>query len=97
MYLQVPSEISGRQFKAVFTIMLQTVPPYLVAVFFWSPEDLANGKYKYRTALITVKECGEKLSWPGFDANAENGDCGIIHMKQPEWSFKELHSVDIDE
>lgn len=97
MYLQVGTEITARKFTAVFTIMLQTVPPYLVAVFFWAPDDLANGKYKYHTALLTVKECQEKLSWPGYDSAAESGDCGIIHMKQPEWAARELHPVDIDE
>ena len=97
MYQQVATEITGRKFNTTIMIMLQTVPPYLVAVFIWSPDDLQNGKYKYRHALDTVKECQDKQSWPGFDASAEAGNFGIIELKQPEWAMKELHPVDIDE
>ncbi|SHK93644.1 PDDEXK-like protein of unknown function [Chitinophaga jiangningensis] len=97
MYQKVMSDITGRQFNVTIMIMLQTVPPYLPAVFIWTPEDLANGKYKYRFALDTIKECQDKMIFPGFDAAAESGNAGIIELEQPEWSAKLLHPVDIDE
>jgi hypothetical protein len=97
MYQEVLSHITGRKFNVTIMIMLQTVPPYLPAVFIWSPQDLQNGKYKYRFALDTVKECLDKKTFPGFDASAENGNAGIIEMEQPDWAAKLLHPVDIDE
>lgn len=51
MYQEVMSSVTGRNFNVTIMIMLQTVEPYDVAVLFWSPDDLANGKYKYRYAL----------------------------------------------
>lgn len=97
MYQETISHITGRKFNVTIMIMLQTVPPYLPAVFWWSPEDVQNGKYKYRFALDTVKECNDKLSYPGFDASAEEGNYGIINMQLPEWSQKLLHPIDINE
>jgi hypothetical protein len=96
MYQKVVSDITGRKFNVTIMVMLQTVPPFLPAVFWWDAEDLANGKYKYRVALDTVKECTEKQTWPGFDAAAESGNCGLIDLQQPDWSKKELHPVDVE-
>jgi hypothetical protein len=96
MYLDVASQITGRKFNAVITIMLQTSPPYLPAVLFWDAEDLANGKYKYHSALQVIKDCQESQKYPGFDAMAEVGHNGIICMKQPAWALKELLPVSIE-
>lgn len=97
MYQEVMSGITGRNFNATIMIMLQTVEPYDVAVLFWSPDDLANGKYKYHYALSIVKDCFEKNWFPGYDAKAEEGARGIIDMQLPEWSQKMLHPVAIDD
>lgn len=97
MYQEVMSNITGRKFNVTILIMLQTVPPYLPAVFWWDAEDLQNGKYKYRSALETVKRCKDSMSFPGYDSAAESGNYGIIEMKQPDWAMKELHPVDIDD
>lgn len=96
MYQEVMSYVSGRQFNVTIMIMLQTVPPYDVAVLWWDPEDLQLGKYKYANALQTVKDCFDKKLFPGFDARAESGNYGIIDMKLPEWSMKEIAPVDIE-
>lgn len=96
MYQNVVSDITGIPFNATIMIMLQTVAPYLPAVFWWAPEDLANGKYKYRYSLDTVKSSMDSGLWPGFEAMAESGNYGIINMTQPEWSRKLLHPVDIE-
>lgn len=97
MYQEVMSSITGRKFNVTIMIMLQTVEPYDVAVLFWSPDDLANGKYKYHYALSIVKDCFEKKWFPGYDAKAEEGARGIIDMQLPEWSHKLLHPVAIDD
>lgn len=97
MYQEVVSHVTGRNFNVTIMIMLQTVPPYLPAVFWWNAEDLANGKYKYRSALETVRQCKESMLYPGFDAMAENGNYGIIDLLQPEWAKKELHPIDLED
>ena len=51
---------------------------YDVAVLFWSPDDLANGKYKYHYALSIVKDCFDKKWFPGYDAKAEEGARGVL-------------------
>ena len=98
MYQEVMSSVTGRNFNVTIMIMLQTVEPYDVAVLFWSPDDLANGKYKYHYALSIVKDCFDNHGiFPGYDAMAEEGARGIIDMQLPEWSRKMLHPVAIDE
>lgn len=97
MYQKVMSDITGRQFNCTIMIMLQTVPPYDVAVLWWSPDDIQLGKYKYEHAIMTVKECMDNGWFPGFDSLAESGSHGIIDMKLPEWSEKELHPVDMED
>lgn len=96
MYLEVASQITGRKFTAVICIMIQTVAPFLPAVFLYSPDDLANGKYRYRTALRNVREAMDKKHWPGFDSYAEADDHGIIAMNLPEWSRREKLPQTID-
>jgi hypothetical protein len=97
MYQIVASEVTGRKFNVTIMIMLQTVPPYLPAVFWWTPDDLQNGKYKYRNAMSIVAECESRRLFPGFDAMSESGNYGIIELFQPEWSKKELPPVDIED
>lgn len=96
MYQEVMSHVTGRNFNTTIMIMLQTVQPYDVAVLYWQPDDLQNGKYKYRYALSIVKDCFDKKIFPGFDALAEDGACGIIDFSLPEWSKKILHPVSVD-
>lgn len=96
MYLDVASQVTGRKFTAVICVMLQTVSPYLPAVFIYDADDLANGKYRYRIALRNVREAIDKNSWPGFDSFAEEGQFGIIQMKLPEWSLREKLPQTID-
>lgn len=90
MYAEGYEKITGRKVKGVFCIMLQTVLPYLPVVFYYSPEDIANGKYRFRTALRNVKEAMLRNNWPGFDSYAEEDNHGIINMMLPEWSRREV-------
>ncbi|KAA9357270.1 PD-(D/E)XK nuclease-like domain-containing protein [Larkinella humicola] len=96
MYLEVASQVTGRKFTGVVTVMLQTVPPYLPAVFWWDAEHLANGKYQYHQALQTVKACHESGLYPGFDAFAESpDDRGLIPLSLPEWVLRETQPIGI--
>lgn len=97
MYQEVMSNVTGRKFNVTIMIVLQTVAPFLPAVFIWDPEDLANGKYKYRYALDTIKDCEESNLYPGFESLAESGNYGIINMKQPEWASKLLQPIDLED
>ena len=76
--------------------MLQTVPPYAPAVFWWTPEDIFYGKEKYRHALSIVKDCYDKKVFSGFDVFAERDNYGIIEMKQPEWAHKIISPVETE-
>ncbi len=95
MYQEVVSKVTGRDFNTTIMIMLQTVAPYGVAVMVWNGEDIEIGKYKYQQGLQTAKECEETGLYPSYDAFAEEGNLGIIDMKQPDWNSKELQSVDL--
>lgn len=96
MYLDVASQVTGRDFSATVMVMLQTVIPFQIAVFYWDAEDLQIGKYKYRQALDTIKECQDKNCYPGFDSKAEEGHYGLIQMKLPDRIKRELLSVYIE-
>jgi len=97
MYQEVMSEVTGIKFDVTIMIMLQTVAPFLPAVFWWSPEDLQNGKYKYRYALATAKECMDKGKYPGYESLAESGNLGIISMKQPSWAARLMQPIDLED
>jgi len=90
MYKDGFEKVTGRKITAVICIMLQTVLPYLPVVFWYSPEDIANGVYRYRIALQNVKDAMDKGNWPGFDSYADEGNMGIINMSLPEWSRREV-------
>lgn len=97
MYLKVASEITGRQFNATIMVMLQTEPPYLLAVFWWSPHDLHAGKMRYEHGMQTIKDAYDKKLFPGFDAYAEAGHYGIIQMELPTWIQKEVDPMDLED
>lgn len=96
MYLEVAEAATGRPFTATIMIVVQTVPPFAVAALVWNGEDLEIGKYKYHQSLLTVSDCVESGKYPGFDVYAEQGNMGLIDMKQPTWNAKELFPTDID-
>ncbi len=95
MYQEVASQVTGRDFNTTIMIMLQTVAPYGVAVLVWNGEDIEIGKYKYHQALQTAYECELSGEYPTYDAFSEEGNHGLIDMKQPDWNSKELQPVDL--
>lgn len=96
-YQQVASNVTGRNFNATIMIILQTIPPYQPAVLWWSPDSIEVGKYKATIATSIIAECREKNRYPGFDAKAPEGNCGIYEFELPDWAMKEEHPTAIDE
>ena len=90
MYLQVASEVTGRKFSGTLMLIAQTVIPFQCALLWLDAEDLACGKYKYQQAIDIVRQCKETNNWPGFEAYAEEGACGIIQVRFPGWIKSEL-------
>ena len=90
MYQEVVSKVTGRDFNTTIMIVLQTVQPFGIAVLVWSGEDIEVGKYKFKSALHTAKECKESGIYPGYEAYAEVGNFGLIDMQLPQWNNKEL-------
>lgn len=97
MYLEVAESATGRPFTCTIMIVVQTVPPFACAALVWNGEDLEIGKYKYHQSLLTVSDCLEFGKYPGLDVYAEQGNLGLIDMKQPAWNAKELHPTDIED
>jgi len=97
MYQEVASKATGRDFATTLMIMIQTVPPYGVALLKWNPEDIEIGKHKYRHALQSIADADFSKVVPSFDMYAEQGHFGIIEMKQPDWNKKNIHPVDVND
>lgn len=96
MYLDVASKVTGRDFCTVINVVLQTVEPYGIMIFYYTPEQLEIGKYRYRQALGQIKETMERDFYPGYDAFAPEGDYGMMEFKAPIWYGKELHPISLD-
>lgn len=90
MYLQVASEITGRKFTGTLMLVAQTVIPFQCALIWLDAEDLEIGKYKYQQAMETVRQAKESDSYPGFECYAEDGACGIIQTRFPNYIKAEL-------
>lgn len=97
MYLRVASEITGRRFTGTLMLVAQTVIPFQCALLWLDAEDLEIGKYKYQQAIDIVKQCKDSDNWPGFEAYAEDGACGIIQPRFPSWIKSELRPQYIQE
>lgn len=95
MYLDMASQITGRKFTTVITIMLQTQSPNLVAVGMYDWAALDNARYQYRSTMQTLKEAIDADVWPGFDSFAEEGHFGIIQWKMPAWTQRHLPPMTI--
>jgi len=95
MYQDVASEVTGRDFRNTLMIMVQTVEPFGIALVKWSSEDIAGGRYKYRTALERVLSYQEDGCGMSYDIYAEEGNRGIIDSALPWWSKSEIPAYNI--
>lgn len=88
-YQDIASYVTGRKFNATLMIMLQTVAPFQVAAFWWTPDSIEVGKYKANLSLSLISECFENGVFPGLDVKAPVGNCGIYELELPAFSFLE--------
>ncbi|MCW3467628.1 hypothetical protein [Chitinophaga nivalis] len=56
MRQEVATLVTNRTFHITIMIMIQTVPPYLPAVFWRDPADLFTGRHQYRSGLEKARE-----------------------------------------
>jgi hypothetical protein len=89
LYQDVVSKVTGREFRTTIMIMLQTVEPYAIAVLIWNNDDISVGRYKYRHAMESIKECAASGVYPGYEVKADN-EMGLICMQLPVWNGREL-------
>lgn len=93
MYMETLSEVTGREFRTIITIMCQTVEPYGVAVFFTSAEDRELGRQRFFRSLDILQNTIEKQQWDGYDIYAPRDNHGVIELQQPWWAFKRLEAT----
>lgn len=84
MYQEVVSKVTGRDFNTTIMIMMQTVPPYGIAVLVWSGEDLETGRFKFNDAMHIIEQ--HASSAKGYEIFAEEGARGLIQLKLPAWN-----------
>ncbi len=90
MYLDVLSNVTGRNFTGCLMIVAQTTSPYQLFAFWWHAEDLQIGKYRYYDGMETIRACEESGEFKGFEVEAEEGNFGIIKGKLPAYIKSEL-------
>jgi exodeoxyribonuclease VIII len=69
-----------RERKFIF-IVVETEPPYCVAVYDLDPEAIALGRDEYRAHLAQYARCMKTGVWSGYDQ-------GIGNISLPPWAFK---------
>jgi hypothetical protein len=95
MYQEVASHVTGRDVNVTLNIMLQTKAPFGVALYWYRPEDIEAGKYRYRNALNIAADCIKSGHWPAYDAYAELGNMGIIELPLPSF-YRQLSDLPIN-
>ena len=85
MYQEVASKVTGRNFDTTILLMMQSVPPYGVAMLVYSRDDIEAGHYRYMNAKQTAMECISKNRYPGYEVFAEEGNMGLIGLNMPEF------------
>jgi len=96
MYIKVLSDMTGRNFNTVITIMIQSNAPFLPAVFWWSAEDLNLGLLKYKNSLKMLKLFKSKnlKHWPGYDYLSKTG---IIAANLPSSAYNGFKTFEDNE
>lgn len=71
----------GNAFRRFVFFVVETHPPYCVAVYELEDEALEEGARKRDRYIRTWKECTESGVWPGYDS-------GINYISLPPWALK---------
>lgn len=67
-YLHIDS-LLGLGHDSFLFIAVEKFPPYAVAVYDLSPDDLSQGRREYHRDLNVYKMCTESGVWPGYQIN----------------------------
>lgn len=65
-YGDLIERVTGQPTRAFIFIAVETVPPYLVAVYVASEPMTFKGRELYRRDLETYRKCAESGEWPGY-------------------------------
>ncbi len=63
--------IEGAPWQGIAFIAVEKNPPYAVAVYYATPEDIADGRVAYRGNLLTYMECKQRNQWPAYSTKIE--------------------------
>lgn len=79
-YLDIVSNVLGQRFDQFIIIAVEKSPPYGVSVHLLDEGTIDAGRFLYKKALKTLKECRDSNQYPGYpDA--------ILSTAIPPWAF----------
>lgn len=78
---------SGNSYRRFVLFVVESVPPYLCAVYEIDESALAEGEVQRRKYLEKYRECVATGIWPGYSS-------GIDYVSLPPWAFKVFQEND---
>lgn len=66
MYSDLVHEVTGMPVERFLFVVVESVAPFLVAVYEFSEENIQEGRKKYRDNLATLAICETRNEWPGY-------------------------------
>lgn len=66
MYSAGVEAVTGQKISDFIFLVVETEAPFLVSVFYSSPEFIERGRWDYEQNLLTAAECKANDSWPGY-------------------------------
>ena len=98
VYNHMASVITDRHFDCTIAIILESTPPFGVALLIYPEELRQRGHMDFELARHTVTECQDKNFYPGYEIYAEEGDMGFIELDMPPWYInREFEETNIQE
>ncbi len=70
--------IEGTPWDGIAFIAVEKEPPYAVAVYYATAEDIMDGRVAYRGNLLTYLECKARNQWPGYSTQVQP-------IQRPSW------------
>lgn len=66
-YLEGDRHTSGTDHEKFFFLCVESMPPYLVAIYWLDSDGLKVGYWRRRKALYSIKQCRKNKHWPGYN------------------------------
>jgi exodeoxyribonuclease VIII len=89
-YLDTAGEVLGRTFNSFVFIVAEKEPPFLVELYFASPEALSAGRIEYRRNLDLYHQCKVTDTWPGYNRGK------IQPVSIPYWALRNIETAIAD-